>query len=95
MPLATNHKPLEYNIMIKNSINKEYALQVLQENYENYRKNGDPADPTTLREYVEAQSESDPNFFRWLFNSVDIDDFTDLTDDQKEEYKDFLDSWCE
>lgn len=52
--------------MKKNAINKEYALQVLQENYENYRKNGSPTDTTTLREYVEAQSESDPNFFHWL-----------------------------
>lgn len=76
--------------MKKNTINKEYALQVLQENYENYRKNGSPTDMTTLREYVEAQSESDPNFFHWLFNSESIEDLTDLTEEQKEEYNDFL-----
>ncbi len=78
--------------MKANAINNEYALQVLQENYENYRKNGEADDPTTLREYVVAQSETDPGFFRWLFNSEDVADFgTNLTDEQKEEYRDFLD----
>lgn len=76
--------------MKKNAINKEYALQVLQENYADYLRNGDPNDITTLREYVEAQAESDPSFFRWLFNNDDLDDFADLTDEQKEEYQNFL-----
>lgn len=82
--------------MRKNTINKEYALQILQENYDNYRKNGCPTDTTTLREYAEAQADSDSGFFRWLFNDYDIEDFgTNLTEEQKEEYKDFLDEWCE
>ena len=76
--------------MKKNTINKEYALQMLKENYDNYRRNGDPNDITTLREYVETQAESDPGFFRWLFNNDDLDDFTDLSDEQKEEYQNFL-----
>lgn len=77
--------------MKKNTINKEYALQVLKENYDNYRRHGDLDDPTTLREYVETQAESDPGFFRWLFNNDDLDDFANLTDEQAEEYQNFLD----
>lgn len=76
--------------MKKNTINKEYALQVLQENYADYLRNGDHNDITTLREYVETQAESDPGYFRWLFNNDDLDDFADLTDEQKEEYQNFL-----
>ena len=77
--------------MKKNAINKEYALQVLKENYADYCRNGDPNDITTLREYVETQAESDPGYFRWLFNNDDLDDYADLTDEQLEEYKNFLD----
>lgn len=77
--------------MKKNTINKEYALQMLKENYDNYRRNGDSNDITTLREYVETQAESDPGYFRWLFNNDDLDDFADLTDEQVEEYQNFLD----
>lgn len=57
---------------------------MLKENYDNYRRHGDLGDPTTLREYVEAQADSDPGFFRWLFSNDDIEDFganlTDLMD---------------
>lgn len=81
--------------MKKNRINKEYALKILKENYENYRRYGDPSDITTLREYVEAQSESDPSFFVWLFNNGNIAEFGGLTEEQKEEYNDFLNNWCE
>lgn len=84
--------------MKKNTINKEYALQVLQENYDDYRKNGDPSDTTTLREYVENCADAEDGFFRWLFNADEgkIGPFgCDLTDEQKEEYKDFLENWCE
>ena len=77
--------------MKKNTINKEYALQMLKENYDNYRRNGDPNDITPLREYVETQAETDPGYFRWLFNNDDLDDFADLTDEQVEEYQSFLD----
>lgn len=64
---------------------------MLKENYDNYRRNGEPDDSTTLREYIEASAESEPGFFRWLFNNDDLDDFADLTDEQKEEYQNFLD----
>lgn len=77
--------------MKKNIINKDYASQVLKENYADYLRYGDLGDPTTLREYVEAQGDTDPRFFGWLFNNGDIENFADLTDDQKEEYQNFLD----
>lgn len=76
------------------TINKTYALQVLEENFKNYQKNGDDT-TTTLCQYIEGCAESEPNFYRWLFKDDEINDFGDnLTDEQREEYNDFLD-WCE
>lgn len=73
-----------------NKINKSYALQTLKEEYD---ASEDKKLGVSLRKYVELTSESDPNFFRWIFNCEDIADFgTNLTDEQKEEYKDFLDT---
>lgn len=95
---ASVYKPTKTNKIMTNKIKKEYALQVLQENYEDYRKNGDPTDTTTLREYVEKCADDEDGFFRWLFNDEDgkVGPFgCNLTDEQKEEYKDFLDNWCE
>ncbi len=71
---------------------KKNAIKALEENYADYRRNGEPGDTTTLREYVESQADSDPGFFRWLFNDDNIEDFgTSLTEEQKEEYQKFLD----
>lgn len=61
--------------------NLENKLQVLNEN------RGD----VELSEYVKANSQSDPNFFRWLFDEeFDADFDSSLTDEQKEEYKSFI-----
>ena len=87
MPYRTTVKR---NTMKKNTINKEYATHVLKENYAYYRRNGGHKDITTLREYVETQEETDPGYFRWLFNNDDLNDFADLTDEQKKEYQNFL-----
>ena len=77
--------------MKKNTINIEYALKALKENYADYCRNGNPDDSTTLRGYIEGQADNFPGFFRWLFNNDDIEDFgTNLTDEQKEEYNKFL-----
>ena len=77
--------------MEKNAINTEDKLQVLKEGYADYLRNGKDYN-SNLREYVEAKADSDPNFFRWLFNNDNLNDFgTNLTDEQKEEYEDFLD----
>lgn len=76
------------------TINKTFALQVLEENFKNYQQNGEDT-TTTLRQYVEACAESEPNFYRWLFKDDEISDFGDnLTDEQRDEYNDFLDT-CE
>lgn len=60
------------------------AEQVLRENFEN-------TTDMTFAEYVSSESNSDPNFFRWLFNEEFENDFdSDLTDEQKETFNNFL-----
>lgn len=71
--------------MIKYTENKK---QVLVENFSAY--NGE--EPATLRGYVEREADNDPNFFCWLFDDGNIESYSDLTDEQKQEYKDFVDS---
>nr|DAN74253.1 MAG TPA: hypothetical protein [Caudoviricetes sp.] len=71
--------------MIKNKENKK---QVLVENFSAY--NGE--EPATLKGYVERESENDPNFFGWLFDDGNIESYSDLTDEQRQRYKEFLDS---
>lgn len=71
--------------MIKNKENKK---QVLVENFSAY--NGE--EPATLKGYVEREADNDPNFFGWLFDDGNIESYSDLTDEQKQEYKDFVDS---
>ena len=51
--------------MKENSINSEYAYQVLKEDYSTYKEQGDN---TSFRKWVELSAESDPDFFRWIFN---------------------------
>lgn len=65
------------------------ARQQLIEDYSRY------CDPLyeTLREYVERTSQSDPNFFRWLFSEEFDNDFDmSLTDEHKKTFEVFLDS---
>lgn len=69
--------------MIKNKENKK---QVLVENFSAY--NGE--EPATLKGYVEREADNDPNFFSWLFDNGDIESSADLTDEQKQEYKEFI-----
>ncbi len=69
--------------MIKNKENKK---QVLVENFSAY--NGE--EPATLKGYVEREADNDPNFFSWLFDNGDIESYADLTDEQKEDYKEFI-----
>ena len=71
--------------MIKYTENKK---QVLVENFSAY--NGE--EPATLKGYVEREADNDPNFFSWLFDDGNIESYSDLTDEQKQEYKDFVDS---
>ena len=63
--------------------NLENKLQILNEN----------RGETELKEYVEMSAESDPNFFRWLFGEEFDNDFdSSMTDQQKEEYKEWLET---
>ena len=69
----------------------ENKKQILVELFNEYKFNGGE-EPATLRGYVEREADNDPNFFSWLFDNGDIEGYADLTDEQKQEYKDFLDS---
>ena len=81
--------------------NRDYVLQIMNENLayanehlQNYAEDqGLTWEPYTLKEYIETESENDPNFFRWLFNSNFDSDFdSDLTQEQREEYEEFVNS---
>lgn len=72
--------------MIKNI---DYKKQILNELFNEYKFNGGE-EPATLRGYVEREADNDPNFFGWLFDNGDIEGYADLTDEQKQEYKNFL-----
>lgn len=64
------------------------AEQVIKEQFKMYC-----APATTLREYTELESQSDPNFFRWLFGEEFDNDFdSDLTEAHKEVFANFLES---
>ena len=76
--------------------NLETKLQILNERLSEANQGlEDSANSNdyTLKEYIESEADSDPNFFRFLF-SADFDNDFDmsLTDNQREEYKEFLNS---
>lgn len=82
-------KNLENKLQILNERLSE-ANQVLEDSA---NSNNLESQNYTLREYVEAEAESDPSFFRFLFSEDFDNDFdTDLSDEQREEYKEFLNS---
>ena len=72
--------------MIKYADNKK---QILIERFNEYKLNGGE-EPATLKGYVEREADNDPNFFGWLFDNGNIEGYDDLTDEQKEDYKEFL-----
>ena len=74
--------------MIKNKENKK---QVLVELFNEYKFNGGK-EPATLKGYIERAADNDPYFFGWLFDNGGIESYADLADEQKQEYKDFLDN---
>lgn len=71
-----------------------YAEQVLNENYRRHisrwEEQNPDCEPYTIAEWCDLESESDPDFFRWLFSDPDISDFgSNLTDEERkiaEEY---------
>lgn len=76
---------------------KNYAENVLKYNYnrsisllgDRYPENK----PYTIAEWCELESQSDSNFYRWLFDDPNIDDFgSNLTDEEKQSARDFFES---
>ena len=53
--------------------NRFYKIQVLTENYNNSIENGETCE---FAEWVKLESQSDPNFFRWLFDDDSLPDFS-------------------
>ena len=53
--------------------NRDYKIQVLTENYNNSLSNGEPLE---FAEWVKLEAQSDPNFFRWLFDDENLQDFS-------------------
>lgn len=52
----------------------ENKVKILKENYEEYVK-ACPVAAVSFPEWVELESESDPGFFRWLYNDWNLGDF--------------------
>ena len=64
---------------------KSVKLQQLEENYKASESE------MSFREYVEPESANDPTFFSWLFDTELDEDFdTSLSDEQREEFKEFI-----
>lgn len=60
-------------------------LQALKENF-NKQEN---KDEITLRKFIEYESKSEENFYRWLFNAIGDEEF-EMTEERKIEYEEFL-----
>ena len=50
-----------------------YKIQALTENYNNSLANGETGE---FAEWVKLEAQSDPNFFRWLFDDDSLQDFS-------------------
>ena len=61
-----------------------YKIQVLTENYNNSLANGETCE---FAEWVKLESQSDPNFFRWLFDDDSLQDFS--AGEYEEEFLEF------
>ena len=67
------------------------AEQILRENY----KGVEDKEDISLKEWVENESVNDPNFYYWLFpdaENLDGDFGSGITDEQKEEFDNFMKS---
>jgi hypothetical protein len=66
-----------------------YAEQVLNENYRRsvlkWEDSNPEYEPYSIAEWCDLESQSDPDFYRWLFCDVDINNFgSNLSDEEKE-----------
>lgn len=62
---------------------RDYKKIILEENY----RINDNEKIHSFSEYVELESQNDPNFFRWLFEQDDLSDFENPEPDT---FADFL-----
>ena len=71
-----------------------YAAQVLNENYRRFVSRWEEQnteEPYSIAEWCELEAESDPDFYRWLFNFADINDSgSNLTEEEKQIAVDFF-----
>lgn len=64
-----------------------YAEAVLTENYRMYHSESG----YSIGEYAKLEAESDPSFYRWIFNNSDIGDYgSDLSADELEIVTSFI-----
>lgn len=66
--------------------NKDNKIQVLSENYNTAVKDGETCG---FAECVKLEAQSDPNFYRWLFDDDTLPDFS------AGEYNEEFDQFCE
>lgn len=74
---------------------KDYIKKQLIENYNQAAKAADCDidNYQPIREWVECEAQSDPGFFRWLFQEEFDNDFdNDLSDEQREAFEEYLNS---
>ena len=67
--------------------NRFYKIQVLAENYNNSLTNGETRE---FAEFVKLEAQSDPNFYRWLFDDDSLQDFS--AGEHEEEFLEFCNS---
>ena len=66
------------------------AIQILTENWNEYNFICDMKSTISLRHYVECEADSDPNFFRWLFDNPELGDFECQDESEWQEFLDRL-----
>ena len=66
--------------------NRNYKMSTLAEEYRRCVNDGETAN---FAEWVKLTSESDPNFWHWLFND-DSPEFDNGVGDRQEEWEEFL-----
>jgi hypothetical protein len=64
-----------------------YAEKVIKENYSRdvlkWEDHNPDFEPYTVAEWCDLESQSDPDFYRWLFGEPDVMDFgSNLTDEE-------------
>lgn len=74
-----------------------YAEQTLNENYKQHVSKWDEQNPDfaaySISEWADLESQSDPDFYRWILNNPDVADFgSNLSDDEKQIVIDFIES---